>query len=160
MCTTLLCIFAGCYPTNFTVNGAEYHKICGKVRGYQRTTTDAFGGPHPMGKAIDEAYVDGVSITLANPRRHVWTYASGYSDDLAHSSNCPCSSTSGVGAYPFIGEHYYCESGTTGDPLQALLLIHSGMAVDVFLLTTTVALTPAYRGFTDSSQQHNKMTLK
>ena len=109
---------AGCYPTSFTVNGADFHKICSKVRGYQRTTTDAFGGPRPMGKTIDAAYVDGVSITLGNPRKHVWTYASGYSDDISHTSNCPCSSTSGVGAYQFVGEHYHCESGTTGDPLQ------------------------------------------
>ena len=26
---------AGCYPTIFSVNGASYHKICGKARGYQ-----------------------------------------------------------------------------------------------------------------------------
>ena len=35
----------GCYPTIFTVNGTSYHKICDKARGYQRHTTDAFGGP-------------------------------------------------------------------------------------------------------------------
>ena len=111
---------AGCYPTSFTANGVDYHKICGKVRGYQRTTTDAFGDPRTSGKTINDAYVDGVSITLGSPRKHVWTYASGYSDDLDQLSiNCPCASTPGMGAYQFIGEHYYCESGTTGDPLQA-----------------------------------------
>ena len=31
---------AGCYPTLFTVNGGSYHKICGKARGYQRSTMD------------------------------------------------------------------------------------------------------------------------
>ena len=33
---------SGCFPTSFTVNGASYHKICGKVRGYQHFTPDAF----------------------------------------------------------------------------------------------------------------------
>ena len=37
-------INGGCYPTVFTVNGTGYHKFCDKARGYQRHTTDAFGG--------------------------------------------------------------------------------------------------------------------
>jgi len=54
-----------CYSTNFTVNGTSYHKICGKARGYQRHTTDAFGGGGSLRKAkgINGSYVDGLSIT-------------------------------------------------------------------------------------------------
>ena len=110
---------AGCHPTSFTVNGARYHKVCGRVRGYQKTTTDAFGGPSSRGKTINDAYVDGVSITLDNPRKHAWTFASGYFDnDVAHTSKCPCAAIPGVVAHSFIRKNYYCESGTTTDPLQ------------------------------------------
>jgi len=34
-----------------------------------------------QGIAIDEAYVDGLSITYgSNPHHHIWTYASGYGE--------------------------------------------------------------------------------
>ena len=29
------------------------------------------------GTTIDTTYVDGLSITYGNPRRHIWTYATG-----------------------------------------------------------------------------------
>ena len=62
---------AGCYSKVFTVNGTNYHKVCGKARGYQRHTTDGFGGvgttPRNT-KSINDAYVDGLSITKRNPR--------------------------------------------------------------------------------------------
>ena len=83
----------GCYPTIFTVNGTSYHKICGKARGYQRHTTDAFGGVGTTPgntKSINEAYVDGLSVTLGSPRKHVWTYAVGYGDGFSSLGNCPC----------------------------------------------------------------------
>ena len=120
---------AGCYPTVFTANGASYHKICGRVRGYQGSSTDGFGGRNGA-KSINNAYVDGVSVTLGSPRKHVWTYASGFSDGGPQgSSNCPCDDPQLQGAlpFPFIGTHYYCESGrdeatltssiVTSDPL-------------------------------------------
>ena len=102
----------GCHSTAFTVNRARYHKICGKARGYQKFSTDAFSSPS---KSINEAYVDGVSITLGNPRKHVWTYAVGFSEEgPLHTklSNCPCAATSGKSAHPFIYGNYYCESGS------------------------------------------------
>ena len=116
---------AGCYSKVFTVNGTNYHKICGKARGYQRYTTDGFGGvgtsPRST-KSINNAYVDGLSITIGNPRKHVWTYAVGYSDELASHGNCPCASSPGTSAYAFINNDYYCESGSgTGRPSIAFL---------------------------------------
>ena len=113
---------AGCYPTSFTVNGASFYKICGKVRGYQYYTTDGFGGP----RSINDAYVDGVSITLGNPRKHVWTFASGFSADYNGRSNCPCAAFPGPRAHSFIKEHYYCESGTTGYTTNAYYYYFTG----------------------------------
>ena len=108
---------AGCYPTLFTVNGGSYHKICGKARGYQRSTIDAFGGPRDgtNAKNIND-YVDGLSITLGIPRKHVWTYAAGFAEsgDASYTHFCPCATTPGTPAHVFVGDHYYCESGHVG----------------------------------------------
>ena len=64
--------------------------------------------------SIDDLYVDGISITLGSPRKHVWTYAVGYSDDLDNKHNCPCATIPGPSPPAFVGNHYYCESGNVG----------------------------------------------
>ena len=105
---------AGCYSTNYSINGVKYSKVCGKVRGYHKGTTEALNevvGVHD----IDGPYVDGISITLGQPRKHVWTYAMGYSDDGDFPDfNCPCASTPGVNAATFVRNNYYCESASEG----------------------------------------------
>ncbi|XP_065896136.1 uncharacterized protein [Dysidea avara] len=112
---------AGCYSTTFSVNGTRYRKIRGKLRGYQKYSTDGFYSSKSTsindGKStsINDAYADGISITIGNPRRHVWTYAAGLSDE--HNSpqrNCPCAAVPGPTPPSFVGEYYYCESGNTG----------------------------------------------
>ena len=105
----------GCYPTIFTVNGTSYHKICGKARGYQRHTTDAFGGHFHFNNNLNvNDYVDGLSITLGSPRKHVWTYAVGGHESAGSISNCPCAAAPGPTPLSFIGNDYYCESGFAG----------------------------------------------
>ena len=93
--------------TIFTVNETSYHRICGKARGYQRNIIDAFRGPPDSSnnKNIND-YVDGLSITLGSPRKHVWTYAAEFSEtgDAAFTHNCPCAAIHG----------YYCESEFAG----------------------------------------------
>ena len=104
----------GCYSTVFAINGTRYHKIRGFVRGYEKTSTDGFDSRQGI-RGINEAYVDGISITLGNPRKHVWTYVAGYTDSAnAPPSNCPCSAIPGPAPPAFVGEHYYCESGNNG----------------------------------------------
>ena len=108
---------AGCYSASFTVNGASYYKMCGKARGYQSSSPDAFAALSGI-KSIDGPYVDGLSITVGENRTHVWTYAVGLSDDYFYPKrieNCPCNSIV-PGAQPpgFVGDHYYCESGNLG----------------------------------------------
>ena len=67
----------GCYPTIFSVHHVGYNKICGKIKGYQKGAPDAF--QHLS--SLNGQYVDGISITLGSPRKHVWTYAVGLSED-------------------------------------------------------------------------------
>ena len=101
----------GCYSTVFMVYNTSYNKICGKIEGYQKGATDGF-----RESSIDSTYVDGISITLGSPRKHVWTYAVGLSDDhkISHSDNCPCAKHRGRVPPTFVGNHYYCESGNIG----------------------------------------------
>ena len=65
--------------------------------------------------SIDGVYVDGISITLRSPRKHVWTYTAGLSDDYNYAKyNCPCATTAGPNPPAFVGTNYYCESGNVG----------------------------------------------
>ena len=107
---------AGCYPTTFSVQQIGFNKICGKIKGYQKGSTDGFQASSSL-PSLDNRYVDGISITVGNPRKHVWTYAAGVSDDFNGSGgiyNCPCAKNRGTAPPSFVGEHYYCESGNTG----------------------------------------------
>ena len=108
---------AGCYSTIFSLdNGTSYHEIRGMVRGYQKGTTDSFDSRHGF-RDINATYVDGVSITLGSSRKHVWTYVVGCSDESSHStSNCPCAVHPGPSPPSFVGDHFYCESGSTSYP--------------------------------------------
>ena len=105
----------GCYSASFDNNKLSYQHICGKVIGYQKGTPDAYNAfaytTYPS-KAIDGPYVDGVSLTYGTPRKHLFTYASGYSSDQAHSTaTCPCARHPGANPPNFVQNNYYCESG-------------------------------------------------
>ena len=100
---------SGCASTFFSTYGLNYTKVCGKVRGYQFSSVDAF---LVQSNNIDSTYVDGISITYgSNPRQHIWTYAAGENDFQAGGDDCPCNSGSSVVVPDFVGNDYYCESG-------------------------------------------------
>ena len=118
---------AGCYSAIFSTNSTSCTKVCGKVVGYQRGTMDGFYPsayahgkakdyiPKSSSRSLDGVYVDGISITSGNPRKHVWTYAVGLSDDYNYPlNNCPCAKYPGPDPPAYISNHYYCESGNTG----------------------------------------------
>ena len=105
----------GCYSAIFTTYNITFNKICGKVKGYQKGNSIAFRSTDQYTKSINDYYMSGISVTLGNPRKHVWTYAAGISDDGNYPSwNCPCAATPGPDPPAFVGNHYYCESGNTG----------------------------------------------
>ena len=105
----------GCHSAIFTTYNITFNKICGKVKGYQKGSSVAFYSTDRDTKSINDHYVSGVSVTLGNPRKHVWTYAAGISDDGNYPSwNCPCAATPGPDPPAFVSNHYYCESGNTG----------------------------------------------
>ena len=104
----------GCHSAIFITYNISFYKVCGQVRGYQKGITNAFGSPTI--ESIDRAYVDGVSITLGNPRKHIWTYAIGISDGDSHTerNHCPCAVRKGPNPPSFVYDHFYCESGNPG----------------------------------------------
>ena len=105
----------GLDSTIFSTYNITFNKICGRLTGYQKGNVHAFWSTKYDSKSIDDCYAEGVSITVGNPRKHVWTYAVGLSDDHNNTQyNCPCAATPGPDPPAFIGDHYYCESGDTG----------------------------------------------
>ena len=102
----------GCYSAYFSNNKTKYNSICGKLRGYQQGSTAAFQAPPG---SLDGPYLDGVSITIGDPRKHVWSYAVGNTqiqDRSPFNINCPCAKFPGADPPVFVGNNYYCESGS------------------------------------------------
>ena len=105
---------ASCQPVFLnTDHQLKYTKVCGRAIGYQYRHTDAL---FACVEAIDQIYVDGLSITYGSPRQHVWTYAAGLGiqplgGGRYNRSNCPCSSYPGDSPPSFLGNNWYCESG-------------------------------------------------
>ena len=123
----------GCCPTVCPTYNVPYSRVCGMMIGIQKGTPNGFG-PGLTQFSIDGPYLDGVSITYGSPRKHIWSFAAGYSEDRVFNENfpkftCPCSRHRGALPLPFVHDHYYCESGVkdqtthlfntyfTGDPL-------------------------------------------
>ena len=100
-----------CVGTIFSSSGIKYSQVCGKVIGYQVGWTD--GLYKAVTNSINNHYVDGVSLTHGDPRKHIWTLISG---TRANGQNdCPCASVSRRLPPSFVGSDYYCESGYQGN---------------------------------------------
>ena len=101
-----------CSSAIFSTNGSSYQRVCGRARGYQKGSTTGFYGVH-FSRTIDQDYVAGLSITYSsNPRQHIWTYASGWDETSSNVHICPCTGSVGFAAPSFVGNNYYCESGS------------------------------------------------
>ncbi|XP_064406700.1 uncharacterized protein LOC135351584 [Halichondria panicea] len=108
---------AECVSTTYATYGVEHSQVCGRVIGYQDKTPDAFR-PYSLNKtlSIDDAYVDGVSLTHGrSPRQHIWTFATAHDETISNELVCPCTRSNrpytGV-VPPFIGQDYFCETGS------------------------------------------------
>ena len=100
----------GCLSSVQFPVGMTYSEVCGRVTGYQYWGPDAFSSH----RSINDAYVEGVSLTHGSPRKHIWSFAAGYRRSPSSSGNCPCSTSSGRSPPSFVGNNYYCETGYTG----------------------------------------------
>ena len=101
----------GCSSSQFSVKGISYDHIYGKAIAYEKGHVDAF---YIASSSIDSKYVDGISITMETPRKHLWTYAVGLGDDNNNTCcNCPCETLPGRLVPSFVGNDYYWEPGIT-----------------------------------------------
>ena len=113
-----------CSSVQYLSNGVKYTEICGRARGYQFGSTNAVDSIVGTGhNDINSHYVDGLSLTRGNPRKHVWTYMAGFKEDNSYcqgSYTCPCQPGSQQSSIVpnFIGNDYYCESGNPSIPLH------------------------------------------
>ena len=115
-CGRLAASTASC-PGTFYSASSMYQRVCGRVIGYQENSPDGFNTP----RTINDAYIDGVSITYGQPRNHIWSYVAGMTErsSIHTISNCPCSTVAGIGAQSFVGDNYYCESGNPTDTYRS-----------------------------------------
>ena len=93
------------YPTD-----RQYSRVCGRAIGFQVGNPDAFRQFHA--RSLDQGYMDGISITYGQPRRHIWSYVASLSENSTEyqGGNCPCSIQPGVSPPSFVRNNYYCES--------------------------------------------------
>ena len=119
---------AGCHSTNFSTANMPYSRVCEMVVGYHKDSLDGFATLEFPAKSINGPYVDGISITYGNPRKHIWTYGIGHTDtsSVVPSVNCPCSQFPGNLPPFFVHDNYYCESGRLLTPDNAV----SGVFID------------------------------
>ena len=66
---------AACDSLNIPTAGASYRTVCGRFRGYQMGSPDAFGLINSAFN-LENEYVDGISITYGSPgnRHHVYIH--------------------------------------------------------------------------------------
>ena len=109
----------GCSSAFFSTQGIQYSKVCGRVRGYQYSSPNAFfyWSRNPS-LTINDNYVDGVSLTHSSlsGRGHIWTFAAALDEvNRTRPFACPCTNLNSkvnITIPPFIGSDYFCETGS------------------------------------------------
>ena len=107
----------GCQSVKFPLYG-NYSRVCGRVVGYQYRYPDAIHSSGIYGTGHDDInsyYADGVSLTHGSPRRHIWTFMAGYSENSQTQTDCPCNSGTTQIVQSLIGSDYFCESGNSNN---------------------------------------------
>ena len=110
-----------CDPLIFHTHHVPYNVVCGKAVGYGYYANCGFHYSTSSGyNNIDSPYLSGLSITnrKKGQRQHIWSYVGGYRETSSHTCNCPCAATPGRVAPAFVGNDFYCESGTHSTPAK------------------------------------------
>ena len=63
--------------------------------------------------ATIDSYIDGVSLTHGQPRQHIWSFAAGLDEvGSVPQFNCPCTNSGRAIPPPFVGNNYFCDTGS------------------------------------------------
>ena len=110
----------GCSSAYLNVQGVEYSRVCGKIIGYQQKSPDAFAQYyHNRALTIDQAYVDGISLTHGHsPRKHIWTFAAALHEIISSFPRllCPCTNIHNhltIPIPPYVGNDYFCDTASS-----------------------------------------------
>ena len=101
---------ARCDSDQLSYNGYAYTEVCGRITGYQHGSPDAgthYANRPTPGNEINEPYLDGVSITYGNPRKHIWSLYGGVYDNKC----CSIEHINITRDMNFIGNNSFCDSG-------------------------------------------------
>ena len=97
--------FHTCSSANFSTNGINYQRVCGRARGCQKGHTLGFN--FGASSTVDY-YAAGLSIIYNhNPRQHIWTFANGATKRGGNGGNCPCASYAGASPPPFVASKFF-----------------------------------------------------
>ena len=115
MCARTHTSSTSCSSVTFPTHGVPYTKVCGRARGYDIGTHNAFS---TYENTLNSQYLSGLSVTHGTPRNHIWSFAVGHIKGApfhdASCCSCPCTSHfPGPSPPPFVGENFFCESGAT-----------------------------------------------
>ena len=102
-----------CKSLKFSSN-IQYSQFCGKLIGYQYWSPN---GLSSGSSNINSHYVEGVSLTYGSSRKHIWTFIAANKEN---GNDCPCATGSSVTVPSFIGNNYFCESGSPTTPTRKL----------------------------------------
>ena len=105
---------SACEGITYSTGSQQYDQVCGRIISYMIGHPDAF---QSSGSSIDGNYAEGVSVTRGSPHQHIWTFAAGIDEQIGGSSTFPCvnGSTNGNRIPSFVGQSYFCETGSRGE---------------------------------------------
>lgn len=108
---------SGCRSAMFDLNLITFSQVCGQARGYQFGTMEGFQPYRSGTPSADGKYADGLLLTYSNPRKHIWAFVGSFSENRVDSRSCPCSPGSYAWIPAYVGNYYYCESGSPSNTL-------------------------------------------
>ena len=114
-----------CDSVFYSSQGTRYSQVCGHIKAYQYGATRGFIF---YNYDIDSWYIHGVSLThgLPGSRTHVWSFVNAYYELFPYfGAICPCmlsnSSTWPHSIPSFVGNNYFCATGSQNEPDYELL---------------------------------------
>ena len=126
-----------CDSVNYPSYGVKYSQVCGRAKGYQFASPDAVDSLIGTGHDdINSHYVDGISLTRGNPRKHIWTFMAGLKEDNSFNGGtytCPCQEgsqqTTNIPKFIDGSNDYFCESGNPALPASFATVLYTDDAL-------------------------------
>ena len=101
-----------CDSVYFSADNVSYTQVCGRITGYPYESTDGinrdYGGGVTPGNEINEPYLDGVSLTHGNPRKHIWSFFCAHFETRC----CDEENFEVIESYGIVGDNYFCDAGS------------------------------------------------